>query len=107
MGGVFFCPPRELGDAHIFEGGAGGVLLPLREKVSAQPTDEGSRWRLLGSGSGLAREGHQPLIRPASQATFSRKGRRTCWAYSTRQVISEKCAFPCPREGEGNFMRTL
>jgi len=45
-------------------------LLPLREKVSAKPTDEG--FQRGARGLAVAR----PLIRPASRATFSRKGRR-------------------------------
>jgi hypothetical protein len=54
-----------------------GFLLPLREKVSAKPTDEGSH-RLAGKGEGHPR--WQPLLsstpHPALRATFSRKGRR-------------------------------
>jgi len=41
-------------------------LLPLWEKVSAKPTDEGFSTEASA----------QPLIRPASRATFSHKGRR-------------------------------
>jgi len=55
---------------------AAGVLLPLREKVSAQPTDEGSRRVLKWSPEAADRQG---LCDPSSGpfgATFSRKGRR-------------------------------
>lgn len=54
-------------------------LLPLREKVSAEPTDEGSSsgWKARNQGRGRAAEASEkPLIRRSSSATFSRKGRR-------------------------------
>jgi 23S rRNA pseudouridine2605 synthase len=54
-------------------------LLPLREKASAQPTDEEAR-RPAGNPhrgrAGEAERSAKPLIRAASQPTFSRKGRR-------------------------------
>jgi hypothetical protein len=50
-------------------------LPPLREKVSAKPTDEEfQRGALVGGQSETW--ALTPLIRPASRATFSRKGRR-------------------------------
>jgi len=54
-------------------------LLPLREKVSAQPTDEGSRGvagTSFGGGAKPVGQVFRPLIRPAPQAAFSHKGRR-------------------------------
>jgi hypothetical protein len=51
------------------------ALLPLREKVSAQPTDEGSRCAI----SYGSKDTHEALRDPSSDpfgATFSRKGRR-------------------------------
>jgi len=52
------------------------TLLPLREKVSAQPTDEGSRRRLASGIDDLAEGPSDPSSDPLSRATFSRKGRR-------------------------------
>jgi 23S rRNA pseudouridine2605 synthase len=56
------------------------ALLPLRETVSGErPADEGSHKgrTARGHAHGRAAEGSaKPLNRPASQATFSRKGRR-------------------------------
>ncbi|HSV03790.1 MAG TPA: pseudouridine synthase [Phenylobacterium sp.] len=56
-------------------------LLPSREKAPAEPTDEGSRRQPAKQSIDRSRrrEAERPvksLIRPASQATFSRKGRR-------------------------------
>jgi hypothetical protein len=55
-------------------------LLPLREKVAAQRSDEGSidierRDQLKGRSRRFSFE--RPLIRQPSADTFSRKGRRT------------------------------
>jgi len=52
------------------------ALLPLREKLAAKPTDEGSTGGYRFIFKSLSDEMARPLIRPASQATFSRKGRR-------------------------------
>jgi len=51
-------------------------LLPLREKVAAKPTDEGSRRLIRLSVCRKHERPARPLIRPPSEATFSRKGRR-------------------------------
>jgi hypothetical protein len=52
------------------------ALLPLREKVAAKPTDEGSTGDYRFILKSLSDATVRPLIRPAWQATFSRKGRR-------------------------------
>jgi hypothetical protein len=52
------------------------ALLPLRKKVSAKPTDEGSTDDYNFIFKSLSVGAARPLIRPATQATFSRKGRR-------------------------------
>jgi len=53
------------------------TLLPLREKVSAKPTDEGSRRRPPSSIDRLADGSRLPLIRPAlAGKVFSRKGEK-------------------------------
>jgi hypothetical protein len=52
------------------------VLLPLREKVSAQPTDEGSRRVLKWSPDRANRTGLRDPSSDPFGATFSRKGRR-------------------------------
>jgi len=53
---------------------AGPTLLPLREKVSAEPTDEGSKG--LSAESQMHNGSRLATPHPALRATFSRKGRR-------------------------------
>src|SRR5665213_1627306 len=54
------------------------VLLPLREEVSAgRLTEVGSHYAVRANSlSGGAEGSEKPHIRPASQATFSRKGEK-------------------------------
>src|SRR5665213_2470848 len=52
------------------------ALLPLREKVSAKPTDEGPRRRLPSGGNDLAETLHRPLIRAAFAAHLLPQGEK-------------------------------
>ena len=58
---------------HLMGGGATPLLLPLREKVAAKPTDEGSRRRLGLSWTVISSRWARMTPHPALRATFSRK----------------------------------
>jgi hypothetical protein len=94
--------PLRFGFTHL-RGDRGQVLLPLREKVSAKPTDEGFLCRLPYDIRNLIGEGVRPLIRPASAGHLLPQGERdepgTAGYALINHDVFEMCECRSPQAG--------